>query len=168
MATGVVRRVVARPPDSRTVPVMDGGTLQRSVFRLHQGLYERSGGLVGHRLIGVPTLLLRTTGRRSGRVRTATLVYASDGDAYVVVASNDGLDAEPAWLLNIRADPRVTVQVARRRAPATATVVERSDPDHARLWALVNRVNHGRYDGYQAKTDRPIALVSITPAEPIG
>jgi deazaflavin-dependent oxidoreductase (nitroreductase family) len=147
---------------------MDADRLQRSLFRLHQTLYERSGGLVGHRLLGVPSLLLRTTGRRSGLQRTATLVYARDGVAFVVVASNDGQDHEPAWLLNIRADSSVTVQVARRRAPATATVVERDAPDHARLWALVNEVNHDRYDAYQSKTDRPIALVSIAPAKPLA
>jgi F420H(2)-dependent quinone reductase len=147
---------------------MDPDSLQRSIFRIHQVVYERSGGRVGHGLIGVPSLMLRTTGRRSGRTRTSTLVYARDGDAFVVVASNGGLDAEPAWLLNIRADPRTSVQVGRRRAPATARVVERGDPDHARLWTLVNGVNHGRYDGYQSRTDRPIALVSIVPTVPLA
>jgi hypothetical protein len=47
-------------------------------------------------------------------------------------------------------------------------VIERDAPDHARLWALVNEVNHDRYDGYQSKTDRPIALVSITPTKPLA
>src|SRR4051794_982343 len=77
------------------------------VLRLHQRLYESSDGRVGHRMLGVPTLLLRTTGRRSGATRTNGLVYARDGDDYLVVASNGGADQAPAWLHNVRADPEV-------------------------------------------------------------
>lgn len=114
-------------------------------------------------MLGVPCLLLRTTGRRTGKTRTAALVYARDGDDYVVVASLGGLDRAPAWLHNVRADPAVGVQVGRRRFPATATVVEQGDPDFPRLWQSVNEVNRGRYDGYQAKTSRPIPVVRLTP-----
>ena len=147
---------------------MDADSIQRSVFRLHQGLYERTDGRLGHRLIGVPSLLLRTTGRRTGVRRTSTLVYGRDGDAFVVVGSNGGQDAEPAWLLNIRADPNVSVQVGRQTAPALARVVDGDDPDHQRLWALMNRVNKDRYTAYQTRTERPIALVTLTPAKPLG
>jgi F420H(2)-dependent quinone reductase len=132
-------------------------------LRFHQALYVRSGGLVGHRLVVVPTLLLRTVGRRSGRERVAALVYARDGDDYVVVASNDGADDPPAWLHNLRADPRVQLQVGRRRSGGLARVVERGDADYEHLWRLVNEHNHGRYDGYQARTRRPISLVAVTP-----
>ena len=48
------------------------------VLRLHEALYKRTDGRIGHRMIGVPTLLLRTTGRRSGATRTNSLVYASE------------------------------------------------------------------------------------------
>lgn len=142
-------------------------SLQRSVFRLHQGLYVRTGGRVGHRLIGVPSLLLTTTGRRSGRPRTSALVYARDGSDFVVAASNGGLDQDPAWILNIRSNPAVRIQVARRRGSGRARVVERDDADYARLWGLVNAVNHNRYDGYQARTSRPIPLVAVTPDAPL-
>src|SRR5438067_1853483 len=77
------------------------------VLRLHEALYKRTDGRVGHRMIGVPTLLLRTTGRRSGATRTNGLVYARDGDDYLVVASNGGADRAPAWLHNLRANPHV-------------------------------------------------------------
>ena len=119
---------------------------------------------MGHRLLGVPCLLLRTTGRRTGKTRTSALVYALDGDDYVVVASLGGSNRPPAWLHNVRAEPHVGVQVGRRRFPALGTVVERDEPDHPRLWRLVNEVNRGRYDGYQAKTTRPIPVVRLTPA----
>lgn len=134
------------------------------LLHLHQAVYDLSDGRVGHHLLGVPCLLLRTTGRRTGRSRTSALVYARDGEDYVVVASLGGSDDPPAWLHNVRAEPHVGVQVGRRRFPATATVVERGEADYARLWRLVNEVNRGRYDSYQAKTSRPIPLVRLTPA----
>ncbi len=138
-------------------------SLQSGFLRLHQALYERTDGRLGHRLIGVPSLILRTTGRRSGRTRVAGLVYGREADGYGGGASNDGQAQPPAWLHNIRAHPEVGLQVGRRRSPASARIVEATDLDHPRLWALMNHVNHGRYDGYQRLTSRPIALVVVTP-----
>jgi F420H(2)-dependent quinone reductase len=134
-----------------------------SLLSLHQWLYSKSGGRVGHRLIGVPSLLLRTTGRKSGMRRTAALVYARDGDAYLLVASNGGADRPPGWLFNIQAEPMVEIQVATVTMPATATVVTAGDPGYPRLWKAVNDNNHGRYNGYQAKTSRRIPVVVVTP-----
>jgi deazaflavin-dependent oxidoreductase (nitroreductase family) len=138
-------------------------SLQGSVLAIHQRLYERSNGRIGHRMLGVPTLLLRTTGRRSGATRTNALVYATDGGDYLVVASNGGDDKPPGWLLNLTAEPRVEVQVAGERRPGTARLVERGDADFERLWRLVNDNNKGRYDGYQSKTQRQIPVVVLTP-----
>jgi F420H(2)-dependent quinone reductase len=134
------------------------------ILAVHQFLYERSDGRIGHRLLGTPTLLLRTTGRRSGTRRMNALVYAADGDDYVVVASKGGDDHAPAWLLNLTAEPNVEVQVGRERRPATARVVNRVDPDFERLWRLVNDKNSGRYDGYQEKTERQIPVVVLSPS----
>lgn len=72
---------------------MKSSPVESRVLRLHQAIYEATGGVIGHRLIGVPTLLLTTTGRRTGDRRTAALVYAKDADgSLVVVASNGGAD----------------------------------------------------------------------------
>jgi len=57
------------------------------LLTVHQRLYERTDGRLGHRLIGVPSALLRTTGRHTGQARTSALVYARDGDDYLVVAA---------------------------------------------------------------------------------
>ena len=134
------------------------------LLRIHQAIYQASDGQVGHQLLGVPCLLLRTTGRRSGRTRTASLVYGRDGSDYVVVASLGGADKTPDWLHNIRSRPEVEVQVGRQRFRATAAVVEAADGDHAPLWRLMNGINRGRYDRYQARTSRPIPVVRLTPA----
>jgi deazaflavin-dependent oxidoreductase (nitroreductase family) len=133
------------------------------LLSLHQRLYERTDGRIGHRLIGVPSLLLRTTGRRSGDIRTSALVYARDGSDYVLVPSNGGSDRAPGWLFNIEAKPAVEIQVGRRRSAAAARVVSADDAGYPRLWKLVNDRNHGRYDGYQTKTSRKIPLVVVTP-----
>ncbi len=139
-------------------------SLTGQVLRVHQAIYERTDGRIGHRTIGVPTLLLRSTGRRTGATRTNALVYARDGDAYLVVASNGGADNHPAWLHNVRAKPEVEIQIERERRKAVARILEPSDPDYDRLWKIVNENNRDRYDGYQVKTRRPIPIVAITPA----
>jgi F420H(2)-dependent quinone reductase len=137
---------------------------QGAFLRFHQSAYERSRGRIGHRMIGVPSLLLRTTGRHSGRERTVALVYASDGDDLVLVASNGGADRPPGWLHNVRAHPTVALRIGRRQLVGRARVVEPSDVDYQRLWKLVNDRNHGRYEQYQRKTARPIAMVVVRPS----
>jgi F420H(2)-dependent quinone reductase len=138
-------------------------SIQGQVLRVHEAIYEATGGRVGHKMIGVPTLLLRTTGRRSGQPRTNALVYARDGDDYLVVASKAGADQAPGWYFNLRDKPDVEIQVGRSRRPATARVLEPSDPDYARLWKIVNDNNRDRYEGYQKLTSRPIPIVALTP-----
>jgi F420H(2)-dependent quinone reductase len=135
----------------------------RTTLRVHQLIYERTDGRLGHRLLGVSTLLLRSTGRRSGQLRTNALNYVLDSGRYIVVASRGGSPSPPAWLLNLQANAHTEVQIARRRIACTASVITQDNPDFARLWKLVNERNSGRYDAYQAKTDRPIPLVALTP-----
>lgn len=137
--------------------------LTSHVLRLHERLYVASDGRVGHRMIGVPTLLLRTTGRRSHAQRTNALVYAPDGDDYLVVASNGGADRHPAWLYNLRSEPEVAIQIGRERRAGSARIVERGSPEYERMWKLVNENNHDRYAGYQDMTSRAIPVVAITP-----
>ena len=67
-----------------------------------------------------PTLLLTTIGRRTGRTRRTPLIYGRDGDRYVVVASAGGQPNHPAWYLNLRADPRVRIQVRAERIDGLA------------------------------------------------
>lgn len=151
---------VARALNKWTAP----GSAPSGVLRFHKWLYARSDGRVGHGMIGAPTLLLHTIGRRSGHRRTTALVYGRDGDAFVLAASNDGSERHPAWLLNLRSNRRVELQVARRHLIGDARVVEASQPDYARLGTVMNATNNSRYDHYQAKTSRPIPVVVITPS----
>lgn len=134
------------------------------VLRVHEKLYIASDGRVGHKILGVPTLLLHTTGRRSGKTRTNGLVYARDGEDYLVVASNGGADRAPGWLHNLQANPAVEVQIGRDRRPATARIIDSSDPDFSRVWQIVNANNRDRYSGYQQQTARSIPVVALSPS----
>jgi deazaflavin-dependent oxidoreductase (nitroreductase family) len=138
-----------------------------TVLRVHEAVYKATGGLIGHRILGgMPTLLLHSTGRRSGVERVNALTYLQDGDRWVVVASKGGSDTAPAWLHNVRAAPDVEVQVARRHMPAVASVIRDEDPDYVRLWTALNKLNGGRYDEYQSRTRRRIPLVVLTKRSP--
>ncbi len=137
-------------------------SLESRVLQLHQTIYQATGGVLGHRLIGVPTLLLTTTGRRTGSERTAALVYARDEDgSLVVTASNGGADRPPGWLHNVKASEAVRVRLKRDQFAANAEVIGPEDAAYERLWALVNGNAHGRYERYQQNTDRPIELVIL-------
>ena len=138
-------------------------SITSQVLRVHERIYKATDGRLGHNMIGVPTLLLRTTGRRSGAVRTNGLVYARDGEDYLVVASKGGADQAPAWLFNLRANPEVEIQIGRERRRGTAREVGPDDPDYERLWKIVNENNKDRYSAYQEKTSRPIPVVVLTP-----
>ena len=138
--------------------------------RVHDGLYQRSRGWIGHRIPGAPnSLLLHTVGAKTGLPRTNSLSYARDGSAknsaYLVVASNGGDRRAPGWYHNLKARPDVQINVGPRRFAVTATVVLPDDPDYTRLWRIVNANNANRYDGYQARTTRPIPIVRLSPRD---
>src|SRR5690606_7715691 len=87
----------------------------------HVRKYEETDGEVGHVWQdGVPTLVLTTTGRKTGQPRKFALIYQTHGDSYVVVASKGGAPDHPGWYKNLVADPHVTVQVGAKRLDALA------------------------------------------------
>ncbi|MET9915132.1 nitroreductase/quinone reductase family protein [Streptomyces sp. NPDC006476] len=81
----------------------NAGPVGRRLLGPHPRLYGRTGGPLGHRPTGMPCLRLRTVGRRSGMPRSTVLVYARDGVAWRVAASNDGAGHHsPDWLQSAR------------------------------------------------------------------
>lgn len=127
----------------------------------HRAVYRRSGGRVGHRWTGFPCLLLTTTGRKSGEPRDTVLTYVMVDGVPTVAGSNGGSDKPPAWLLNIRSNPRAEVRLGRRRLSTLAVQIEPGSPAFAKAWQSLNDLRGGRYEGYQAATDRPIPLVQL-------
>jgi F420H(2)-dependent quinone reductase len=133
------------------------------LLHVHQMVYERSGGRIGHRLAGTRNLLLRTVGAKTGQPRTNALTYARDGADFVVVASLGGSPRSPGWYHNLRAKPDAEIQVGTKRIPVTARAVLPGDADRDRLWRLADENNEGRYSAYQKATTRPIPVVVLSP-----
>jgi deazaflavin-dependent oxidoreductase (nitroreductase family) len=127
----------------------------------HVQRYRETDGEVGYLWNGVPILLLTTTGRRSGAARTTPLIFARDGDDYVVVASMGGAPRHPYWYENLVAEPSAHIQVRSEKLAVTARTA--GDDEKSRLWDVV-RDQWPNYDVYQSRTDRVIPVVVLTPA----
>jgi deazaflavin-dependent oxidoreductase (nitroreductase family) len=139
-----------RPTDPRAAWVRD---------HLHR--YVATDGADGHEWRpGIPTLLLTTRGRRSGKLRRTPLIYGRDGDAYVVVASYGGSPEHPDWYFNLSDDPEVEIQVGDRVMPARAATAEGEKRE--RLWSQMTGI-WPDYDKYQARTRRVIPVVTLEP-----
>ena len=124
----------------------------------HVRRYTESDGEDGHIWNGVPTLLLTTTGRRSGRSFTTPLIYGRHGDSYVVVASKGGAPRHPDWYMNLSENPEVGLQVAADRFTARART---ADPDEKpAVWATMAEI-WPEYDLYQTRTSREIPVVIL-------
>jgi deazaflavin-dependent oxidoreductase (nitroreductase family) len=132
----------------------------------HLRRYVESNGADGHMWdstsVGgpgvLPTLLLTTTGRRSGQPITMPLIYGKVGDKHVIVASKGGAPAHPGWYLNLVAQPTVEVQVLADRFRATARTA--TGEERARLWQTMAAI-YPPYNAYQAKTQREIPVVVL-------
>jgi deazaflavin-dependent oxidoreductase (nitroreductase family) len=125
----------------------------------HVRRYRETGGEVGHIWKeGATTLLLTTTGRKSGQPRTTPLIYARDGDRLVVVASQGGAPRHPNWYENLSRDPNVEVQLQDEVFAARARTAVGEERE--RLWAKANEV-WPHYEAYKRRTSRRIPVVVL-------
>jgi deazaflavin-dependent oxidoreductase (nitroreductase family) len=125
----------------------------------HVERYRATDGDEGHEWRGTQTLLLTTTGRRSGEPRTTPLIYAPAGeDQYTVIASKGGSDAPPAWYLNLSEDPEVEIQIKDDRFRAHART---AGPDEKPAMWETMAAEWPDYDEYQRKTSREIPVVVL-------
>ena len=132
----------------------------KNMGKLHTPLYRMTGGRIGHRTGGLRHLLLTATGRKSGEKRTCPLTYLQDGDRYVLIASNGGNEKHPVWYLNLKAQPRATIDVGPRRLDVVASTA--TGEERARLWSAAVRMNP-QYSTYEGITPREIPVVILTP-----
>ena len=124
-------------------------------------LYRLSGGRLGGKVSGAPVLLLDHIGRKTGRRRTTPVLYMPDGDDLIVVASRGGSDADPAWWLNLKANPATTVQVGSERRSVVAR--QATPGEKQRLWPRLVDV-YSDYAVYQRRTAREIPVIVLSPA----
>lgn len=136
----------------------------------HANRYMSSGGTEGHLYtitppgsseITVPSLLLTTTGRKSGEKFVLPLFYGETGNSYIIVASKGGAPEHPGWYLNILANPEVEVQVGTKKFRARARTAKGSE--RAQLWEKAVKF-WPPYADYQKKTEREIPVVVLDPA----
>jgi deazaflavin-dependent oxidoreductase (nitroreductase family) len=126
----------------------------------HLFWYQLTGGLIGGSFLGRPVLLLKTTGRKSGRSYTTPLQYLTDGDNMVLAASNGGSNRHPNWWLNLQAHPEAEVQIRLQRKNVTAELAK--GRERARLWGRLVDWYPG-YQDYQMTTQREIPVVVLRP-----
>jgi len=129
--------------------------LDRRLYRLTRGRWS----VIGPH--GLPSMLITTTGRQSGLPRTQTLLYATDGDGYVVIGSNWGQEHHPAWTANLLAHPAARVTLGDREFGVHATLITGAERD--RLWQLAQPIWPG-YDEYAKRAaGRQIRVFRLTP-----
>jgi deazaflavin-dependent oxidoreductase (nitroreductase family) len=126
----------------------------------HVRRYRQTDGEVGYIWNGVPTLLLTTTGRKSGEPRTNALIFGRDGSDYLVVASMGGAPTHPNWYRNLLARPCAEIQVRAERISVMARTA--GDAEKPRLWKVMTD-GWPNYDVYQSRTNRVIPLVVLSP-----
>jgi deazaflavin-dependent oxidoreductase (nitroreductase family) len=124
----------------------------------HVDRYRATDGAEGHDWEGTQTLLLTTTGNKSGEPRTTPLIYGRSGDDFVVVASKGGADEPPAWYVNLSAEPEVEVQVKGDKFKAHARTA--SAAEKPPLWEMMIG-EWPSYDEYQRNTEREIPIVVL-------
>ena len=108
-------------------------------------------------------LLLQTTGRRTGSLRTTPVQYLRDDGSFIVVASNAGAARPPAWLLNLRADPHAQVRIASQAVGVIAR--EAADEEYAALWQRLTAANRA-LDGVAQRAGRHLPILVLSPARP--
>ncbi|MCA0456571.1 MAG: nitroreductase family deazaflavin-dependent oxidoreductase [Chloroflexi bacterium] len=134
--------------------------LFKQMMRFQVFMYRRSGGKRMGSLRGMPLLLLTTTGRKTGKQRVTPVMYIRDGENYVVTASNAGRQQDPAWFVNLKANPQTTIEVGEQTLNAAAH--QASAEEKNRLWPeLVRQAPF--FADYQKNTARDIPMVILQP-----
>jgi len=136
----------------------------------HTNLYLSSGGKEGHmytaafpgkETLTVPSLLLTTTGRKSGQKFLFPLFYGKTGNSYFIIASKGGAPEHPGWYKNILAKPEVEIQVGTAMKKVRARTA--SGAERATLWKQATAF-WPAYNDYQKKVpDREIPVVVLDP-----
>jgi deazaflavin-dependent oxidoreductase (nitroreductase family) len=124
--------------------------------------FHANDGRVGGMFEGSPLLLLHHAGAKSGKIRVNPLVYLRDDGRYVVFASKGGAPTNPDWYHNVAAEAKVTIEVGTETMDAVAS--EATGDERDRLFRT-QAERSPQFAEYEAKTDRVIPVIVLTPAE---
>ncbi|HEY3187412.1 MAG TPA: nitroreductase family deazaflavin-dependent oxidoreductase [Solirubrobacteraceae bacterium] len=136
--------------------------LMNVMSRVNVAAYRATGGRLGNHIGKAPVLLLHHVGRRSGKARVSPVLYLTDGDRLVIVASKGGTDKNPAWFHNLMGSPDTEVEVGRDRRRVRAR--RATDEERSAYWPRLTAI-YPQYDDYQrqAQSDRVIPVVVLEP-----
>jgi F420H(2)-dependent quinone reductase len=148
------------PPWYLNSPLLD--IFFKWTSRINTFLYRRGGGEgLGSTFQNIPVALLTTTGRKTGQPRVSPLYFLHDGDRVIVAASKAGAEKDPMWYLNLKANPKLSVQIKKEILDLTAR--DATDAERANYWPQLVKM-YPTYEDYQSWTDRVIPLVVCEPA----
>jgi deazaflavin-dependent oxidoreductase (nitroreductase family) len=131
----------------------------------HVRRYRETDGDVGYDWNGAPTLLLTTTGRRTGEPRTTPMMFHRDGDRVLVIASNAGGPRHPDWYRNLVAHREVTVEVGDESgAPRRAAARTLEGDERTAVWEML-KATYPFFAEHELSTARTIPVVALVPRE---
>ncbi len=134
----------------------------KTMNTVHRTMMKFSGGRLGWTAGKMPVLELTVTGRKSGQPRSTMLTAPwQDGDSMAIIASAGGNDSHPAWFLNLRDDPAVTVRTEAGTRKMKARIV--AGDERSAIWKAVT-TKYSNYADYQSKTEREIPVIVLDPA----
>jgi deazaflavin-dependent oxidoreductase (nitroreductase family) len=131
----------------------------RASGKLNVPVYRLSRGRLMNKVGRAPVLLLTTTGRRSGQLRTAPVVFGHDDGNVIVIGSNAG-NSEPGWSHNLRANPDAEIEIGPKRSSVRARLAEGEERD--RLWRAMNAQYEG-FEDYRERAGREIPVFVLEP-----
>ncbi|ORW04313.1 nitroreductase family deazaflavin-dependent oxidoreductase [Mycobacterium kyorinense] len=150
---------MANPP--RALNSAGTGVFIKWMSRTNALLYKATGGKLGGKFLqGAPVALLTTIGRKTGQPRVSPLLYLRDGDRVVLVASHGGRANNPMWYLNLKANPKVSVQIKKEVLDLTAR--DATEEERAKYWPSLVEM-YSSFEDYQSWTDRTIPIVVCEP-----
>ena len=139
----------------------DAGVSENPVHEMNRQVIEEfraNGGRTLGRFAGTELLLLHTRGAKTGAERVNPMMFARDGERYVVFASKNASPTHPDWYHNLVAHPDVQVEMGTESFPARATVL--TGEERERVWAQAAR-EFPFLDDHQARTERQIPVIAL-------
>ncbi len=158
----VVRRDAVPKPRPRGLDSPQSNTIIKWMSRAQTLLYKKTDGKLGGKFLqGAPVALLTTIGRKTGEPRVSPLLYLREGNRIVLIASKGGSASNPMWYLNLKANPKVSVQIKDEVLNLTAR--DATEDERAHYWPKMAQM-YTSFDDYQSWTDRVIPVVICDPA----
>ncbi len=157
----LVRRDAVPKPRPRGLDSPQSNTVIKWMSRAQSWVYQKTDGRLGGKFLqGAPVALLTTTGRKTGEPRVSPLLYLREGNRIVLIASKGGSASNPMWYLNLKANPKVSVQIKDEVLNLTAR--DATEEERARYWPKMAAM-YTSFDDYQSWTDRVIPVVICDP-----